>query len=210
MVYSKQTWADGTGGGTPVSAARLNTMESGIESVSGKNWLPSVWCLPGVNLNAVVNNEATSAGLLYMVPFFINCEGRVTDVAINVGTAAGAGNNARLGIYSKDASGDAWTLVNDIGTVAIDSIGDKIVSTLTIDLLRSGIYGVAVLCQAACSLTSKASDFPLQGSDTTPFSGYVHTFLGTNQAYGALPSSITPTPQGGWSQAFNRAMIKMA
>jgi hypothetical protein len=31
MAYSPQTWADGSGGGTPLTAARLNHMETGIE-----------------------------------------------------------------------------------------------------------------------------------------------------------------------------------
>ena len=30
MTYSKQTWTDGSGGGTPLSAARLTVMEDGI------------------------------------------------------------------------------------------------------------------------------------------------------------------------------------
>lgn len=34
MAYSKQTWADGETGGTPLSAARLNPIEAGIETVS--------------------------------------------------------------------------------------------------------------------------------------------------------------------------------
>lgn len=33
MTYSKQTWTDGAGGGTPLSAARLTHMEDGIEEV---------------------------------------------------------------------------------------------------------------------------------------------------------------------------------
>jgi hypothetical protein len=32
MAYSKQTWANGVGGGTPLSAARLTVMENGIEA----------------------------------------------------------------------------------------------------------------------------------------------------------------------------------
>ena len=32
MTYSKQTWANGSAGGTPLSAARLNVMEGGIEA----------------------------------------------------------------------------------------------------------------------------------------------------------------------------------
>lgn len=31
MSYTPQTWADGSGGGTPLSAARLSHMEAGIE-----------------------------------------------------------------------------------------------------------------------------------------------------------------------------------
>lgn len=34
MAYSQQTWTDGSAGGTPVDAARLNHMESGIYSAS--------------------------------------------------------------------------------------------------------------------------------------------------------------------------------
>jgi hypothetical protein len=34
MNYTKQTWADGTTGGTPLSAARLNNMEAGIASAN--------------------------------------------------------------------------------------------------------------------------------------------------------------------------------
>lgn len=31
MAYTKQTWTDGSGGGTPLSAARLSAIEDGIE-----------------------------------------------------------------------------------------------------------------------------------------------------------------------------------
>lgn len=34
MVYTPQTWADGSGGGTPISAARLNYMEAGVAAAS--------------------------------------------------------------------------------------------------------------------------------------------------------------------------------
>lgn len=34
MSYTKQTWADGPEGGTPITADRLNHMESGIEDAS--------------------------------------------------------------------------------------------------------------------------------------------------------------------------------
>jgi hypothetical protein len=31
VPYTPQTWVDGSGGGTPITAARLNTMENGLE-----------------------------------------------------------------------------------------------------------------------------------------------------------------------------------
>lgn len=36
MAYTKQTWADGSAGGTPVSAARLNHEENGIQEASDR------------------------------------------------------------------------------------------------------------------------------------------------------------------------------
>jgi hypothetical protein len=35
VSYSRQTWADGSGGGTPITAARLNTLEAGVETAAG-------------------------------------------------------------------------------------------------------------------------------------------------------------------------------
>src|SRR5262245_23863489 len=34
IPYTKQTWTDGSGGGTPISAARLGVLEEGILDVS--------------------------------------------------------------------------------------------------------------------------------------------------------------------------------
>lgn len=34
MAYTKQTWTDGANGGTPVTAARLNNMETGIAAAT--------------------------------------------------------------------------------------------------------------------------------------------------------------------------------
>jgi len=36
MAYSGQTWVDGSGGGTPITAARLNTLEAGAVDASGR------------------------------------------------------------------------------------------------------------------------------------------------------------------------------
>jgi hypothetical protein len=60
--YTKQTWTDGAGGGTPLSAARWNVMEAGIElaGVKGTSSSPPgsptdgmIWRYPGDGSNGV-------------------------------------------------------------------------------------------------------------------------------------------------------------
>ena len=39
MSYTKQTWVDGSAGGTPISAERLNHIEDGVSDAHDKlNW----------------------------------------------------------------------------------------------------------------------------------------------------------------------------
>ena len=186
-----------------------NTITIAAIGGAARNWVPNTWCLPGGNLKQTTSNEATSAATLYMVPFFAAGAGTVTDIAINVQTAAGAGNAARLGIYKQDASGAGWTLVNDAGTVAIDSTGQKTLTGLSIALTGPGVYGVAVLPQAACTLTSQGADAGLAGFQN-PFSTSARVYMSVAQAYGALPATASPVPGGGFSSVFHRALVKLA
>ena len=59
IPYVKQTWTDGSGGGTPVSAARLGVLEEGILDVSQA---PAV----GVTHNA---NQSTTTGVDFVLAF---------------------------------------------------------------------------------------------------------------------------------------------
>lgn len=180
-------------------------------SGAGKNWISATWSLPGVALSGSISNESTSAANLYMVPFYVSSAGTLTDIAINVGTAGTAATSARLGIYSKDATGSGWTLVNDSGTVLIDSTGDKVITGLSVSLPAAGVYGVAILCQSACSLNSRSSGLPLFGAQGGgPFSANVAVYMAASQAYGALPATTSPTPQGGFSSSMHRAVVKLA
>lgn len=178
---------------------------------TGKNWMAGIWSLPGVALTNTISNESSSAGTLYMVPFWASAAGTVTDLAISVGTAGTASTSARLGVYSKDATGSGWTLVSDCGTVPIDTTGEKQINTLSVALPSGGIYGIAVLCQSACSLNSRQSGVPLFGPQgSNAFGTNLSTNLNGAQAYGALPSTMTVSPNGGFSASVNRAMVKLA
>lgn len=65
MVYTKQSWTDGPGGGTPLSAARLNHIEAGIEAASAPAWTGEMidWASLGADdeARATAMNAANAA-----------------------------------------------------------------------------------------------------------------------------------------------------
>ena len=204
------TWVDGTSG-TLITAASLNNIENALDTGGGKNWLPATWCLPGVPTGASTSNESRSAGVAYFSVFYLSTAGTVTDLAINVGTAATAGNSARLGVYSYPGTGSNWNRLSDAGTVAIDSTGDKTLSTLSIACPTSGLYAAVVLPQAACSLTSRSTALvPVFGPQSTPFATNMYTTYQATQAYGALPSTMAPAGAGGFGSHFPSVMVKLS
>lgn len=65
MAYTKQTWNDTSAGGTPVSAARLNYIESGIESAASvadtANSLAGTADTKATNADTKATNAQTTA-----------------------------------------------------------------------------------------------------------------------------------------------------
>lgn len=123
------TWADGTGGGTLITAARLNSIE-GVLDASYPFALPrrtGRYFGPFHGYSSFVDTGALTSGLLYCVPFIATISEAVDRIGIAVGTAGAAGTVVRLGIYNVDASTTLpTTLVVDGGTTLIDTAADKI------------------------------------------------------------------------------------
>lgn len=67
MTYAKQTWANGIAGGTPISAARLNYMEDGIEAAGGNSPVYNVLDFNGGLFDTPVNRAATIQAALNAV-----------------------------------------------------------------------------------------------------------------------------------------------
>lgn len=91
IPYAKQTWADGSGGGTPVSAARLAVLEEGILDVSQA---------PAVRAFHTVNQTTTTGVTLALA---LDSE-RFDQAGGAASTMHGTVNNSRLtaiyaGIY---------------------------------------------------------------------------------------------------------------
>lgn len=57
MTYTKQTWVNGSGGGTPISAARLNHIEDGLDGAANNAMLQQL----GVGLAATERRPITIA-----------------------------------------------------------------------------------------------------------------------------------------------------
>lgn len=82
IPYSEQSWVDGSGGATPLSAARLNWIEVGIGGVS---FAPTVRVYNNANINI---NTATLTALTYNSERFDtahNAADTMHDTGINTG-----------------------------------------------------------------------------------------------------------------------------
>lgn len=94
MSYSKQTWVDGPSGGTPLSAARLNFMEAGIEGRLTTATKTGAYTL--TSSDDVIFANAVSAGFTLTLPSASTIVGRAyevkkTDASTNVVTIATTG-----------------------------------------------------------------------------------------------------------------------
>jgi hypothetical protein len=189
----------------------LKTFVDGLETTANasRNWWPNVWCLPGVQLRDSTSNESTTLNVNYVDAFKVDAPATVNGIVILVQTA-GTGS-ARLGIWKKDSTGDTWTLVNDAGTVSIASTGEKSLTGLSIALTTPGIYGASVLPQSTITQTTKPSDSSLQGlGSNSPFNTNMSTHISGAQTYGALPSTMTMSPQGSFGNAFHRVLVRLS
>lgn len=118
MAYIKQTWADGPSGGTPLSAARLNFMETGIESRLTVAVKSGAYTLTASD--DVILANATSAGFTLTLPTAVAPVGRVysikkTDATSNVVTVATTSAQTIDGLTTRtiDIQYGSLTVVSD-------------------------------------------------------------------------------------------------
>lgn len=85
MAYTQKTWADGSAGGTPVTAAELNRMETGIDMahdhlIGIQVWNGTAW-------------SARPAGVIFVEAYSDGTAGSVHD--LNAMSPTGAVNGDR-------------------------------------------------------------------------------------------------------------------
>jgi hypothetical protein len=202
-VYPAFVLNDADGGGivTPPASFRLSdgTQVVGIVLVDedgnvaagprGENlgWSAGLYydIRSSIGIGNSTSTAALSANILRTCPIYIPRGESIDRVAFNVNIAASAGKLARVGIYAAGADGLPGVLVSDLGTVAIDSTGDKTVTVATSPTAGRWYYLAIVNDESftAAAFTASVSS-PLGQSTVTGTAGLsafvAHTF-------GALP-----------------------
>ena len=122
--------------------------------LSGKWWTPSNNALAIGSLGNVANSIRFS-------PVIIDSDITITQLGIAVVSIAGAGNTARVGIYSNNAStNQPQTRLVDSGTLAVDSTGTKTATGLSVSLTK-GLYWFAYFTNASTGTVASIANLNL-------------------------------------------------
>lgn len=209
MAYTKQTWVDGSAGGTPISAARLTHMENGIDDadirldaanealmgVVGQRIRSTWWSVPW---GSAATAAFTADGQTTYIPLAIPKTATVDRIACEVTAVGSAGSVVRMGIFKSGATNDVpLDLVLDAGTVDATTTGVK--EIIISQPLTPGIYFLLATSQGAPTthptLRSIATGIsPMAIAQTAAVAlGYaIIGFTGPNVT-GAYPATLTPT-----------------
>lgn len=107
-------------------------------------------------LSATYGNRAIGADVVYFCPLILPFDATADRIAVSVVVAAGAGNNARLGIYNSSLTTSEPTTVIVSDVVAVDSTGAKTV-TISQALSAGVLYWLAVQPQANITVNGWAN-----------------------------------------------------
>jgi hypothetical protein len=144
IPYSPQTWVDGSGGGTPVSAARLNTIEAGIRDA---HFQPAV----RVTHNA---NQSTTNTVAFTVAFNTEAFDQASNASDTMHDTVT--NNSRLtcryaGVYDIKAQIEWAASATGQRTVAIKLNGATQIGLANQDATAGG-GTTSQICQVLYSL----------------------------------------------------------
>lgn len=137
-TYNPFTWADGTGGGTPITAARLNTIEQGVESMDDR-------------VTALEDAASITANI-------VNVKGDlIAATADNAVARLAAGTDGQvLKANSATTTGLEWAAESGgsgIPATVVDAKGDLIAATAadTVSRLAAGSNGQVLKANSATS-----------------------------------------------------------
>ncbi len=184
MPYTPQTWIDGPGGGTPISAARLNYMEDGIEAaleptdylgkptVSGYGGTP--WFYDPASASW---GDAGNWGVRYYTPdqtltFTLSGDDQSAgDSVVQIGAqAASVSRAASLTCYTDDDSFTKFTVAETFAQINRDGTGSSArigVRNEDVGFARLQYSSSGYVIQAQANVGQGASLLDLKNSDGT-------------------------------------------
>ncbi len=181
MAYDKQTWVDGEGGETPLSASRLNHMELGLEAAAADADLANETLgfhttdiaalegqisaidtfIPQTEFSATPTWRAptpmsngqisTSDGQMILYPISVPMDLELSALGCHVWTVGDAGSTVRTVIYADTGSFAPGNLVADSGARPGNATGYAGANVGPIALPK-GLYWIGVLWKGATTV----------------------------------------------------------
>ena len=137
-----------------------------------------------------------TAGTLYVAQFELKAMHTVIgSIAIEVKTAAPAGNDMRVGICEIDPVSGLCTMLEQTADILVDTTG-AISTSITALPLTSGIYGSVFFCEGSTGVggvTQGDLSSTIFGSRGTGGTLRSRIFGKKTETWAAIPSTFTPT-----------------
>ena len=162
----------------------------------GSRMLNQVNYVLSSNFVGIRGQFAMTANRLYITPTIIQAPCHITSIAHIIRTAAAGGSTMRVGIYNlirQPLNGNTYdsnfTLMVDLGTVAVDTTGTKAIAC---DLkLGQGVYGIATISNGAPQIMSTGTAAADMWLSANTYEGHpiTHWYNDSAASFTALPST---------------------
>ena len=150
------------------------------------------WYTPSNNALSIGSLGNLANSIRYS-PFIVEKDITITQLGIAVVTIAAAGNTARVGIYTNNAStNQPQTRLIDSGTLAVDATGTRTSTGLSVALTR-GLYWFAYFTNASTGTVASIANLNLPdviGASTSLQLGLI-TGYAQSLAYTTLPATAS-------------------
>jgi hypothetical protein len=162
----------------------------------GSRMLNQVNYVLSSNFYGIRGQITMTANRLYITPHIIQAPVHLTTLAHVIRTAAAGGSTMRVGIYNlirQPLNGNTYdsnfTLLADLGTVAVDTTGTK---AITCDLkLGQGVYGIATISNGAPAIMATGTTAADMWLSANTYEGHpiTHWYNDSAPSFTALPAN---------------------
>ena len=162
----------------------------------GSRMLNQVNYVLSSNFVGIRGQITMTANRLYITPHIIQAPCYITTIGYTIRTAATTGSTMRVGIYNlirQPLTGNTYdsnfTLLADLGTVAVDSTGLKAI-TANIKL-GQGVYGIATISNGAPAIMATGTNAADMWLSANTYEGHpiTHWYNDSAPSFSALPST---------------------